>query len=297
MKKKGGGRKKVAGVLAKADGSAGTPKKNTTTSAKQTKKKNPPELSDIEESPPINQRKAPPEGIMPSLVPHTRQNTVRSTRKGLPQPPAHVYIGDPFESTVGAIVTHLLPFDSDIQPLDHTSPHKYPPASFVAAAACAASSPANTLEDNDEVFNNLEVGEGLDDLSYSSAEDDEDYNENMEKTACQREYSDRNGVSHGRQQTCFIPGGPKPPKYDGTNDVEKAMAKWEYKRERKKFTDGLRLQWLKEQNENFDPEEFSGCLTLGLRTMVDVQNYPLEVNHTFPDKEILVLRVAEEANL
>ena len=75
------------------------------------------------------------------------------------------------------------------------------------------------------------------------------------------------------------------------------MAKQEYKRERKKFTDGLRLKRLKDQNDNFDPEEFSGCLTLGLRTMVDIQNCRLEVNHTFPDKEILVLRVAEEANL
>ena len=31
--------------------------------------------------------------------------------------------------------------------------------------------------------------------------------------------------------------------------------------------------------------------------MVNVQNCRLEVNHTFPDKEILVLHVAEEANL
>jgi len=31
--------------------------------------------------------------------------------------------------------------------------------------------------------------------------------------------------------------------------------------------------------------------------MVDVQKCRLEINHTFPDKEILVLRVAEEANL
>ena len=118
----------------------------------------------------------------------------------------------------------------------------------------------------------------------------------MEKTDCQIEYSDRNGVSHGRRQTCFIPGGPKPPKYNGMNYVEKVMAKREYKRERKKFTDGLRLKRLKEQNENFDPEEFTGCKTLGLRTMVDVQKCRLEVNHTFPDKEILVLRVAKEAN-
>jgi len=75
------------------------------------------------------------------------------------------------------------------------------------------------------------------------------------------------------------------------------MAKQEYKRERKKFTDVLRLRRLKDQNNNFNPEEFSGCLTLGLCTMLDVQNCRLEVNHTFPNKEILVLRVAEEANL
>jgi len=188
MKKKGGGRKKAAGVSAKADGSAGTPKKKTTTSAKQ-KKNNPPELSDIEESP-INQCKAPPEGIVPSLVPHTQRNTVCSTRNVLLQPPAHVYI-QPVDcnDTIWATVPYLPHFDN-IQPLDHTSPHKYPPASFVAAAACAAS-PANTLEDDDDeeeegvnlnrTFNDL-VGEdasGLDDLSYSSAEDDEDYKVKM----------------------------------------------------------------------------------------------------------------------
>jgi hypothetical protein len=192
----------------------------------------------------------------------------------------------------------LSPFDGNIQPLDHTSPPKHPPASFVAAAACAAS-PANTLEDEDEAFNDL-VGEdtfGLDNFSYSSAEDNEDYDGNMEKTTRQIEYSDRNGVSHGRRQTNFIPGGPKPPKYNGMNNMEKAMAKQEYKREHKKITDGLRLKRLKDQNNNFDPEAFSGCLTLGLRTMVDVQNCWLEVNHTFPDKEILVLHVAKETNL
>jgi len=60
------------------------------------------------------------------------------------------------------------------------------------AAACAAS-PANTLEDNNQAFNNL-VGEdtsGLDDLSYSSAEDDENYDDKMEKTARQIGYSDK----------------------------------------------------------------------------------------------------------
>jgi hypothetical protein len=206
-----------------------------------------------------------------------------------------------FESERGAPVAACPHFDD--QPLDHTSPHKYPPASFVAAAACAAS-PSNTLEDGDGVsqkgtFKDL-VGEetsALDDLSYSSAEDDEDYDDNLEMTARRIDYSDSNRVRHGRRQTNFIPGGPKPPKYNGMNEVEKAMAKQEYKRERKKITDGLRFKRLREQIENFDAEGFSGCLTLGLHTMVDVQKCRLEVNHNFPDKEILVLRVAKEANL
>ena len=64
-----------------------------------------------------------------------------------------------------------------------------------------------------------------------------------------------------------------------------------------KNTDGLRLKRLKEKNENFDAEAFSGCLTLGLQTMSDVQKCRLKVNHTFPYKEILVLHVAKEANL
>jgi hypothetical protein len=110
----------------------------------------------------------------------------------------------------------------------------------LSITACAAS-PANTLEDDDEeeeginlkgTFNDL-VGQdtsGLDDLSYSSARDDEDYNDNMEKAAHRIEYSDSNRVCHGRRKTNFIPGGPKPPKYNGTNEVEKVMAKQEYKR-------------------------------------------------------------------
>ena len=119
----------------------------------------------------------------------------------------------------------------------------------------------------------------------------------MELAACQIEYSKSNCVCHGRRQTNFIPGGPKQPLYNGMSAMEKVVAKQEYKRVRKKITDGLRLKGLKEQNKKIDAEAFSGCLTLGLQTMSDVQKCQLEVNHTFPDKETLVLHVAEEANL
>jgi hypothetical protein len=79
--------------------------------------------------------------------------------------------------------------------------------------------------------------------------------------------------------------------------VEKVLAKKEYTKERKKYTDRLRMKRLKDQNKDYEAESFSGCLTLVLRPMSDVHKCRLEVNHTFPDREILGMRVAEEANL
>ena len=66
---------------------------------------------------------------------------------------------------------------------------------------------------------------------------------------------------------------------------------------RKRYTDTLRTKRLKENNEEYEPESFSGCLAPLLRPMADVQNVRLDVDHNFPDKEMLLMRVAEEANL
>jgi hypothetical protein len=57
------------------------------------------------------------------------------------------------------------------------------------------------------------------------------------------------------------------------------------------------MKRLKENHDEYEPESFSGRLALVLRPMTDVQKGRLEVNHTFPDKEMLLMRVAEEANL
>jgi hypothetical protein len=78
---------------------------------------------------------------------------------------------------------------------------------------------------------------------------------------------------------------------------EMAFAKSEFRKVRKKYTDGLRIQHLKKNNEEYEPESFSGCLSLFLQPIADVQKGRLEVNHTFPDKNILLMRVAKEANL
>jgi hypothetical protein len=79
---------------------------------------------------------------------------------------------------------------------------------------------------------------------------------------------------------------------------EMAVAKTEFRKVRKKYTDGLRIKRLREiVHEEYIPESYSGCLSPFLRPMADVQKGRLEVHHTFPDKNMLLMRVAEEANL
>jgi hypothetical protein len=259
------------------------------------RKKNTASASDLlsnlgEESP----RKPPPED-MPSYVPHSKRNPPRSTRAAAPQPPTLVYL---------PLLTEP-PDDDDCNPLDHNSPHKEPSVEFVEKAARAAH-PSDAMDeeddddDADEAFRDL-VGaktSGLDDLAYSSDDDDEDYDDGMEEEARAIEYSTSRTFRPGHRHLAnLIPGGPLPPSYDGMSKTEVAFAKSEFKKKRKKYTDALRVKRLKENNDDYEQESFSGCLTTVLRPMTDVQNVRLEVNHNFPDKEMLLMRVAEEANL
>ncbi len=47
---------------------------------------------------------------------------------------------------------------------------------------------------------------------------------------------------------------------------------------------------------NTEIEQYTGCLHPTLRTMAEVENSRLLVGHIFTDKDVLKLRVAEEAN-
>jgi hypothetical protein len=42
--------------------------------------------------------------------------------------------------------------------------------------------------------------------------------------------------------------------------TEMVFAKIEFRKVRKKYTDGLQIKRLKENNEEYKPESFSGCL-------------------------------------
>ena len=71
-------------------------------------------------------------------------------------------------------------------------------------------------------------------LAIPSIDNDEDYDDRKEEEACRIEYSGSNKVRHGHRQTNFIPGGPKPPPYNGMSATEMVFAKSEFKKVRKK---------------------------------------------------------------
>ncbi len=204
---------------------AGLQKRSTTSTTKMKKNPKPKykdpagNLSDFDKSPPCgNQRKQPPEGIeMPMLAPFIRQNEPQSTRTALPQPPALVF-----------------PPGNDYCPLDHTSPHAEPSASICTASAaatdkqdaaaavaeedfwCAAAAETvdaeeqsreddsredlsqEGVEDLNKAFHDL-VGaktSGLDDLNYSSHDNNNNYFQEIKDKAHFIEYSNAKKVCH-----------------------------------------------------------------------------------------------------
>jgi len=81
-----------------------------------------------------------------------------------------------------------------------------------------------------------------------------------------------------------------------TLDATMVLNQW--KVERKAYTDKLQREHHKLLVTNSEFEiEHTGVLISQLHMMTEVQASPLVVGHTFYDKEILLLRIAEEANL
>ncbi len=97
----------------------------------------------------------------------------------------------------------------------------------------------------------------------------------------------------------LIQDGPQPPNYSRMTKVEKDMAKDAFEKKRKSWTDKLHRSRLKKKVhlDSIRVENYTGCLHPTLRRMADMERERLQVGHTFPDIDILKLRVAEEANL
>ena len=97
----------------------------------------------------------------------------------------------------------------------------------------------------------------------------------------------------------YLESGPQPPDLsqypeEDHNDVWAA-----FKKKRKAYNDKQRYTKAKiaRNNPNCNESRYTGCNSDQLQPMTEVEAGPLLVNHTFSSKDILHLRIAEEANL
>ena len=152
-------------------------------------------------------------------------------------------------------------------------------------------------EDLSDKFEEYNASGNNDDALFYSSKENEEFECVFDKVVCVINYSDPKHVLHRRRCTTTIFVGPIHPNYEGMTVTEKQFAKDEYERKRKAFTDQKWAKWLKEAALNSETvQSYTGCLHPTLQIMAEVENSRLEVGHTFPDKELLKLRVAEEAN-
>jgi hypothetical protein len=109
----------------------------------------------------------------------------------------------------------------------------------------------------------------------------------------------KKGGGGGRK---LSPGGPPPPDTDGLTEQEAEPALKQWRLDRKKYVDKIRCaQWRAKSSMGESLAKFEGgytgvCMDL-LRPMTKVALFPLMEGHTFPNKEILLMQIAEEANI
>ena len=80
---------------------------------------------------------------------------------------------------------------------------------------------------------------------------------------------------------------------------------WEaYKKKRKAYNDQmhkmrvkLARKGLEQGSSNVNPSDYKGCNLDRIQTMEEVEAHPLMAGHSFSSRDIMYLRVTEEANL
>ncbi len=103
--------------------------------------------------------------------------------------------------------------------------------------------------------------------------------------------------STGRRGCSLSSGGPPRPDSAGMSAAKAQEAIKECKVLHKAHTDKMQREHRTLFGSNATTEiEYSGVVDARLWLMSDVEGTPLLKGHTFPTKEILLIRIAEEAN-
>ena len=193
------------------------------------------------------------------------------------------------------------------------SPNPPDPTNIPGAATAAAAT-------TDEVtgYDELGIGDkGIGDDDYVMEKDVEKYDEfgivkvNLnydddsdfadEKPPADMSYYRDTNDMHGRN---LIRGGPERPATSGMTEAGANTEIKKWRKARKKYTDGLlaakaKLRKSLEETDNYDDDAIAylGVTTPFLRPMSAVEAQPMCVDHNYPSKEVLLVRIAEEANL
>jgi hypothetical protein len=124
--------------------------------------------------------------------------------------------------------------------------------------------------------------------------DDDDFNEEEMRI----ENGDiKKRVKTGRRRGNLIVGGPVELKYDIMLVAEAHEAQIQYLSDRKKFRYDKRRERIRDSmGSSFDEADYTGDLTAPLRPMTQVNVSRLKLGQTFPERGLIVLRIAEEAN-
>ncbi len=102
----------------------------------------------------------------------------------------------------------------------------------------------------------------------------------------------------------LAPGGPSRPSTEGFSEEEAAQMIKDWRVARKRYTDGLAKKRRDAQrNKTKDlpvtvvaVEQYTGVVIDSIRPMSTVADSPMAVGHTYPSKEVALIRIAEEAN-
>ena len=95
----------------------------------------------------------------------------------------------------------------------------------------------------------------------------------------------------------IVPGGPPKPDVSNLSESEAMVVMKRYNKDRKAYTDKQRTLRCKVSKSVKISSTFSGIRTERLRPMTEVDKGRLLDNHSFMSKEVVQLRIAEEANL
>jgi hypothetical protein len=209
-----------------------------------------------------------------------------------------------------------------MQKLDDNDEQSIPSVAAAASTLMYSKAYGVSGEELDDEDGSIDIADAATKLVYNEDGKEEEYNEDeneKKKEDSESEYSEYSDVitfdvdSDDEAMICFpkdksknrvySTDGPQPPNLNLYPANERDEIWTAYKKKRKAFNDKNRKKRAKvarELLEGCDRKDntiYKGCNVEFLRTMDEVESNRLMVNHTFSSRDIVYLRVAEEANL